>query len=149
MRSMALFSAPLAALVALASGVLFWGMQDAQAGISALIGGVLALMVFSVGLWAIKAVLGGPVGAAMAGAFAVLIVQLVIVAMIIVVLAKTDWVDLMILGVGFLVTGIVFQIGVVLGYVRSRRLVFDEPATDPSADASPGRPTDAPQGPVA
>ena len=106
-------------------------------------------MVFSVGLWAIKAVLGGPVGAAMAGAFAVLIVQLVIVAMIIVVLAKTDWVDLMILGVGFLVTGIVFQIGVVLGYVRSRRLVFDEPATDPSADASPGRPTDAPQGPVA
>lgn len=149
MRSMALFSAPLAALVALASGVLFWGMQDAQAGISALIGGVLALMVFSVGLWAIKAVLGGPVGAAMAGAFAVLIVQLVIVAMIIVVLAKTDWVDLMILGVGFLVTGIVFQIGVVLGYVRSRRLVFDEPATDPSADASLGRPADAPQGPVA
>lgn len=136
MRQMVLWSLPLATLVALAGGVVAGALRGAEAGWSGLIGGVLGVLVFAAGLFAIRLVLAGPAGMSMAGAFAVLIAQLVVMAMILVLLVQADWVDLPVLAICLVISGLVFQVGVVLGYLRARALLFgaDGPGTRPAAD---------------
>src|SRR5690606_40958264 len=51
-------------------------------------------------------------GMSMAGAFAVLIAQLVVMAMILVLLVQADWVDLPVLAICLVISGLVFQVGV-------------------------------------
>ena len=56
----------------------------------------------------------------MAGAFGVLVVQTAVLAVTIWALTRTTWLEVLPLVVAFVVTGLVFQAGLVVGYLRSR-----------------------------
>ncbi|WP_153396665.1 hypothetical protein [Ornithinicoccus halotolerans] len=123
MRQMVVWSVPAALVVALAVALVAGLLVGATAGWSALLGGVLSLLVFAAGLLAIRAVLAGPAALSMAGAFAVLVAQLVLTAVVLAVVFSQGWADVVPLAVGFLLAGLVFQVGVIVGYLRSRQLV--------------------------
>src|SRR5690606_15008842 len=85
-----------------------------------------------------RLVLAGPAGMSMAGAFAVLVAQLVLMAMILVLLVQAAWVDLPVLAICLVITGLVFQVGVVLGYFRARALLFGADGADAGRAEVPG-----------
>lgn len=131
LSQMVLWSLPLGLLVALTTGVVAWAVRGEAAALSAVAGGVLGLIVFGLGLVAIRGVLSGPAALSMAGAFAVLVGQLALTAVSLVVLLQISAIDFPMAAVGFLVAGLVFQVGVILGYLRSRQLAFGSDVPEP------------------
>lgn len=130
MRQMVVWSVPSSLVVALTAALVAGLLAGGSAGWSALLGGVLSLLVFAAGLLAIRAVLAGPAALSMAGAFAVLVAQLVLTAVVLAVVLSQGWADVVPLAVGFLLAGLVFQAGIVVGYLRSRQLVAPESPVD-------------------
>lgn len=125
-RRMVTFALLPGLLVTLLSGVIAWFVRDEWAALSALIGGSLGVGIFLAGLLGITGVLAGPAYASMAGAFALLSLQIVAGFAVLYVLSRVDWVDMLPLSLGFLAGGLAFQIGVVTGYLGSRQLAFGE-----------------------
>lgn len=111
-------------LAAVLAGVVAWAVRDEWAGISALLGGAIGVGIFLAGLVGIIGVVAGPAYATMAGAFALLALQIVLGFAVLYLLSRVSWVDMLPLGLGFLAAGMVFQIGTVVGYTGSRQLVF-------------------------
>ena len=111
-------------LAAVLAGVVAWAVRDEWAGISALLGGAIGVGIFLAGLVGITGVVAGPAYATMAGAFALLALQIVLGFAVLYLLSRVGWVDMLPLGLGFLSAGMVFQIGTVVGYTGSRQLVF-------------------------
>jgi len=120
-------------VVTLVAGVVAWAVRDEWAGISALIGGGIGVSIFLAGLIGITGVVAGPAYATMAGAFALLGLQIVVGFAVLYLLSRVGWVDMLPLGLGFLAAGLAFQIGTVVGYTGSGQLVFGED------DAAPGK----------
>lgn len=108
----------------LLAGVVGWAVRDEWAGISALIGGALGVSIFLAGLVGITGVVAGPAYASMAGAFALLGLQIIVGFAVLYLLSRVSWTQMLPLGLGFLGAGLVFQVGTVVGYVGSRQLVF-------------------------
>lgn len=113
-------------LVTLVSGVIAWALRDEWAAISALVGGTLGVGLFLAGLLGITGVLLGPASASMAGALALLGLQLVVGFVALYLLSRLDWVQMLPLGLGFLAGGAAFQVGTIVGYAGSRQLVFGD-----------------------
>lgn len=109
-------SAPVLVLLPL----LTWAAAGPWAAVSALLGVVISLVVFVLGVVGIRGVLAGPTATTMAGAFGVFVLQLVVLAAVIWSLGQTTWLEVVPLAVGFIVVGLVFQAGLVVGYLRSR-----------------------------
>ncbi|WP_151524830.1 hypothetical protein [Serinicoccus kebangsaanensis] len=109
-------SLPLVVVVPL----LAWAAAGEWAGVSALIGAVLSVVVFALGVLGIRGVLSGPTASTMAGAFAVFVVQMAALAGVIWALGRTTWLEIVPLVVAFVLLGLVFQAGLVVGYLRSR-----------------------------
>lgn len=109
-------SLPLVVVVPL----LAWAAAGEWAGVSALIGAVLSVVVFALGVVGIRGVLAGPTASTMAGAFAVFVVQMAALAGVIWALGQTTWLVIVPLVVAFVLVGLVFQVGLVVGYLRSR-----------------------------
>ncbi|QDO89676.1 hypothetical protein FNH13_16140 [Ornithinimicrobium ciconiae] len=119
-------------LAALVAGVVAWAVRDEWAGISALLGGTIGVGIFLAGLVGITAVVAGPAYASMAGAFALLGLQIIVGFAVLYLLSRVSWVQMLPLGLGFLAAGLVFQIGTVVGYAGARQLVFGaEDASSP------------------
>lgn len=121
-----------ALVVTLLAGVGGWVLRDEWAGVSALLGGLLSIAIFLAGLVGIIGVLAGPAYASMAGAFALLGLQLVVGFVVLYLLSRVDWVQMLPLAVGFLAAGMAFQVGVIAGYAGSRQLVFGDAESDPT-----------------
>lgn len=100
--------------------LLAWAAAGGWAAVSALVGAVVSVVVFALGVVGIRGVLAGPTATTMAGAFAVFVVQLLVLAAVIWSLGQTTWLQIVPLAVGFLVAGLVFQAGLVVGYLRTR-----------------------------
>lgn len=132
-RRMVTFSLLPGLVVALLAGVVAWAIWDEWAGLSALIGGSLGVGIFLAGLVGITGVLAGPAATSMAGALALLGLQIVIGFIALYLLSRVGWVEMLPLGVGFLAAGAAFQLGVVVGYTGSRQLVFGG-----ESDSTPG-----------
>lgn len=132
-RRMVTFSLLPGLVVALLAGVVAWAIWDEWAGLSALIGGSLGVGIFLAGLVGITGVLAGPAATSMAGALALLGLQIVIGFIALYLLSRVGWVEMLALGVGFLAAGAAFQLGVVVGYTGSRQLVFGG-----ESDSTPG-----------
>ncbi|NLG21016.1 MAG: hypothetical protein GX555_06220 [Actinomycetales bacterium] len=132
-RRMVTFALLPGLVVTLVAGVVAWAVRDEWAGISALIGGGIGVSIFLAGLIGITGVVAGPAYATMAGAFALLGLQIVVGFAVLYLLSRVGWVDMLPLGLGFLAAGLAFQIGTVVGYTGSRQLVFGED------DAAPGK----------
>ncbi|OLT43453.1 hypothetical protein BJF86_01300 [Serinicoccus sp. CNJ-927] len=109
-------SLPLVVVVPL----LAWAAAGEWAGVSALIGAVLSVVVFALGVVGIRGVLAGPTASTMAGAFAVFVVQMAALAGVIWALGQTAWLVIVPLVVAFVLVGLGFQVGLVVGYLRSR-----------------------------
>ena len=109
-------SLPLVVVVPL----LAWAAAGEWAGVSALVGAVLSVVVFALGVVGIRGVLAGPTASTMAGAFAVFVVQMAALAGVIWALGQTTWLVIVPLVVAFVLVGLVFQVGLVVGYLRSR-----------------------------
>lgn len=125
-RRMVIIALVPALLVTVVSGVIAWAVRDEWAGISALVGGSLGVGLFLAGLLGITGVLAGPASASMAGALALLGLQLVVGFMALYLLSRLGWVQMLPLGLGFLAGGAAFQIGTIVGYTGSRQLVFGD-----------------------
>lgn len=125
-RRMVTFALLPGLVVTLVAGVVAWAVRDEWAGISALIGGGIGVSIFLAGLIGITGVVAGPAYATMAGAFALLGLQIVVGFAVLYLLSRVGWVDMLPLGLGFLAAGLAFQIGTVVGYTGSRQLVFGE-----------------------
>lgn len=111
-------------VVALLAGVVAWAVRDEWAGISALIGGAIGVGLFLAGLIGITGVVAGPAYATMAGAFALLGLQIVLGFVVLYLLSRVGWIQMLPLGLGFLAAGLAFQVGTIVGYTGSRQLVF-------------------------
>ncbi len=109
-------TAPLLVLVPL----LTWAAAGPWAAVSALLGAVISTVIFVLGVVGIRGVLAGPTASAMAGAFGVFLLQLAVLAAVIWSLGQTTWLEVVPLGVAFILVGLVFQVGLVVGYLRSR-----------------------------
>ncbi len=125
--------------VAVLAGVVGWALWDLQTGLSALVGGSLGVGIFLAGLVGITGIVAGPASLSMAGAFALLGLQIVIGFVVLYLLSRLGWVQMLPLCLGFLAAGMTFQVGVVTGYTGSRQLVFGGAAADPGDDASAGQ----------
>lgn len=109
-------TAPLVVLVPL----LTWAAAGPWAAVSALLGAVISLVVFVLGVVGIRGVLAGPTTTTMAGAFGVFVLQMAVLAAVIWSLGQTSWLEVVPLAIAFILVGLVFQAGLVVGYLRSR-----------------------------
>lgn len=100
--------------------LLTWAAAGGWAAVSALLGAVIAVVVFVLGVVGIRGVLAGPTTSTMAGAFGVFVLQMALLAVVIWALAQTTWLQVVPLAIVFVITGLVFQAGLVVGYLRSR-----------------------------
>jgi hypothetical protein len=116
LRGGLLASLPLIVLVPL----LCWAAAGGWAALSALLGGVVSFAVFALGVIGIRGVLAGPTTTTMAGAFGVFVLQMAALAAVIWSLGQTSWMQVLPLVVAFVLVGLAFQAGLVVGYLRSR-----------------------------
>lgn len=116
LRGGALVSAPLIVVVPL----LAWAAAGFSAAGSALLGGIVSLAIFALGVVGIRGVLAGPTASTMAGAFGIFVLQMGALAAIIWSLAQTTWLQVVPLAIAFVLVGLCFQAGLVYGYLRSR-----------------------------
>lgn len=100
--------------------LLTWAAAGEWAGVSAALGVLLSIVVFALGVVGIRGVLMGPTGATMAGAFGVFILQMAALAVTIWALGQTSWLEVVPLVIAFVITALVFQAGMVIGFLRSR-----------------------------
>ncbi len=107
---------PTAVLVPL----LAWAAAGGWAAVSSLLGAVISVAVFVLGVVGIRGVLAGPTTTTMAGAFGVFVLQMAVLAAVIWSLGQTTWLQVVPLAVAFVIVGLVFQAGLVVGYLRSR-----------------------------
>lgn len=77
----------------------------------------------------------------MATALAVFFGQLIFLLIVILVLQGADWLDGTAFGLTALAVALVWQIFQVIGYLRGRRLVYDEPAAEATAAEAPDEAT--------
>lgn len=108
--------APLVVLVPL----LTWAAAGGWAAVSALLGAVISLAIFVMGVVGIRGVLTGPTATTMAGAFGVFVLQMAVLAAVIWSLGQTEWLQILPLVLAFVLVGLVFQVGLVIGFLRSR-----------------------------
>lgn len=130
-RMMVLWSVALTLSLAVVAFLVTWLVADGRTASSVLIGAVLSVAVFGIGLVAIRGILAGPTQTTMAGAFLLFFFQLGLTAGALVILSRQSWIDMMALGAAFIAAGVVFQAGAVTGALRSRVTV------DPDATLRP------------
>ncbi len=113
------------ALAGVLTAAIVWIADDAHSGVSALFGAGLALVFFAGGLLVMRKVIDVNAVALMAAAMAVFFGQLIVVFLVMV--AATAALDLAALPtmIGLVVVVLVWQIFQVMGFVRSRRPVYD------------------------
>jgi ATP synthase protein I len=107
-----------------------WVWRGRQGTLSALVGALVALVIFEVGLIAIKAVVDGPPALSMAGALVVYFGQLIAVLFVIVLLRDASWLDGRAFAAAVLAEGLVWQIGQVTGFLRGRHQIYDGPSVE-------------------
>ena len=114
-----------AAGAGLAAGVL--GLQRGGDGsVAALLGGATALLILVIGLLGIAAIVSGHPAVSMAGAFVVYLGQLILLAAVVLALRDAAWLDGRAFAIGAVVTTVLAQVGLVLGYTRARHVMFPD-----------------------
>jgi len=107
-----------------------WAWRGEHASRSALVGVLVAFVIFGVGLVAIKTVVDGHPGFSMAGALVVYFGQLIAVLFVIVLLRGASWLDGRAFAAGVVAEGLVWQIGLVNGFLRGRHQIYDGPSVE-------------------
>lgn len=101
-----------------------------RGAVSALVGALVAFVIFGVGLLAIKLVVDGQPGFTMAGAMVVYFGQLIAVVFVIVLLREATWLDGRAFAASVVAEGLVWQIGLIVGFLRGRHQIYDGPTVE-------------------
>ncbi|PRY62910.1 hypothetical protein BCF74_103117 [Knoellia remsis] len=107
------------ALIVLAGA--FWAYAGEHAALSALAGAATVFVVLLAGLFGITAVVMGSTATSMAGAGVVYLGQLILIAAVVLVLRRVDWLDGRAFALAAIVQTLVMQVGQIAGYIRSRQ----------------------------
>lgn len=113
-----------------------WVWRGEHGVLSALIGALVAFVIFGVGLVSIKLVVDGPPGFSLAGAMVVYFGQLIAVVFVIVLLRGASWLDGWAFAAAVVAEGLIWQIGLITGFLRGRHQIYD----GPSVETPPGGP---------
>jgi len=105
-----------------------WAWRGEHATLSALVGALVAFVVFGVGLVSIKVVVDGQPGFSLPGAMIVYFGQLIAVVFVIVLLRGASWLDGRVFAASVLAEGLVWQIGQITGFLRGRHQIYDGPS---------------------
>jgi hypothetical protein len=116
-----------AAVAGLAGAILTvalaWTGWGREAGLSALAGSLVVLVVLLLGLLGISVVVAGDTGLSMAGAAVVYIGQIILIVAALLVLRDRDWLDGRAFAIAAVVQVLVMQVAQVVGYNRGRHAV--------------------------
>ncbi len=104
-----------------------WAWRGEYGSLSALVGALVAFVIFGIGLVAIKMVVDGQPAFTMAGALVVYFGQLIAVVFVLVLLRGSSWFDGRAFAAGVIAEGLVWQIGQITGFLRGRHQVYDGP----------------------
>lgn len=107
-----------------------WVLQGPAAGLSALIGGGIALAAFTSGIWGIGMLLTHLPGAEVAGALALYLIQVLVLVSVVLLIHDQAWLHAISAGVGLFFTALAHQIGLVTGYLGCRTQILDTPLPD-------------------
>lgn len=137
-RLMLLWAIPAGLTLTVVGALVAWLVVDGMAALSALVGGVLSLGVFGLGIVAIRGLLDvrTPGQIVMSGAFFVFLVQIALTAGVLFLLSRAEQVSLMALGLTFIAVGLAVQVGTVVGALRARVSV-DVGGAAPSVSVTP------------
>lgn len=105
-----------------------WAWRGEHGSLSALVGALVAFVIFGVGLVSIKMVVDGQLGFSLAGAMVVYLGQLIAVVFVIVLLRGVSWLDGRAFAGAVLAEGLVWQIGQITGFLRGRHQIYDGPS---------------------
>lgn len=105
-----------------------WAWRGEHGGLSALVGALVAFVIFGVGLVSIKLVVDGQPGFSLAGALVVYFGQLIAVVFVIVLLRGASWLDGRAFAGAVLAEGLIWQIGQITGFLRGRHQIYDGPS---------------------
>lgn len=94
--------------------------------VAALLGGATALVILVVGLLGIAAIVAGHPAVSMAGAFVVYLGQLILLAAVVLALRDAAWLDGRAFAIGAVVTTVLAQVGLIVGYTRARHVMFPD-----------------------
>lgn len=104
---------------------LAWTWRGEYGGLTALVGALVAFVIFGVGLVAIKMVVDGLPAFTIAGALVVYFGQLIAVLFVMVLLRGSSWFDGRAFAAGVIAEGLVWQIGQITGFLRGRHQIYD------------------------
>lgn len=104
-----------------------WVLQGPAAGLSALIGGGIALAAFTSGIWGIGLLLTHLPGAEVAGALALFLIQVLVLVSAVLLIQDQAWLPPRAAAVGLFATALAHQIGLVTGYLGCRTQILDTP----------------------
>lgn len=107
-----------------------WAWRGEHGALSALVGALVAFVIFGVGLFAIKKVVDGQPGFSMAGAMVVYFGQLIALLFVIILLRDASWLDGRAFAGAVLAEGLVWQIGQITGFLRGRHQIYDRPSVE-------------------
>lgn len=107
-----------------------WAWRGGHGSLSALVGALVAYVIFGVGLVSIKMVVDGQPGLSLAGAIVVYFGQLIAVVFVIVLLRGSGWLDGRAFAGAVLAEGLIWQIGQITGFLRGRHQIYDGPSVE-------------------
>jgi len=107
-----------------------WGWRGEHGVLSALVGALVAFVIFGVGLVSIKMVVDGQPGFSLAGAMVVYFGQLIAVVFVIVLLRDISWLDGRAFAAAVVAEGLIWQIGLITGFLRGRHQIYDGPSVE-------------------
>ncbi len=102
-----------------------WVVGSARAGLSGLLGIVIALLFFAGGLYVMSRVVRANPLSVLAGALAVYLGQVLFLGVVILSLSGADWLDGTSFGLSVLAVALIWQISQVVAFIRLRKPVYD------------------------
>jgi hypothetical protein len=123
-RSALVWALPVAVLVATA----LWLVRGPAAAAAAVVGAVIAVAAFAGGVWGVGKLLDHLPGAEVPGALALYLIQLLLLVSVVLVVRELDGLDARATAVGLFATALAYQVGQVVGFLRSRTLLVDPEA---------------------
>ena len=113
-----------------------WVAGNARAGLSGLLGVVIAALFFVSGLFVISRVAKANPLSVLAGALAVYLGQVLFLGVVILSLSGAGWLDGTSFGLSVLAVALIWQLCQVVAFVRLRKPVYD-PAAEQSVPSAP------------
>lgn len=102
-----------------------WLVADLATGLSAFLGGGVAVAAFLLGTWAISLVLEHLPGVEVAGALALYLIQLLLLVSAVLIMRELSWINVRAAAFGLLIAGLAYQIGQVWAFLTARMVAVD------------------------